>query len=47
MYHAEYVVVEADCTEDQCTPLNDTMAVSAKRLCFALTKRIGHLVSPS
>lgn len=47
MYHAEYVVVEADCIEDWCTPLNDTMAVSAKRLCVALTKRIGRLVSLS
>lgn len=39
MYNAEYVVVEANCTEDDCTPLNDTMAVSAKRLSFPLPKR--------
>lgn len=32
LYKAEYVVVEANCTEDQCTPLNDTMAVSAKMI---------------
>lgn len=39
MYYAEYVVVEANCTEDHCTPLNDTMAVSAKRLSFTLPMR--------
>lgn len=39
MYYAEYVVVEANCTEDYCTPLNDTLAVSAKRLSFTLPMR--------
>lgn len=39
MYYAEYVVVEANCTEDYCTPLNDTMVVSAKRLSFTLPMR--------
>ena len=28
IYLAEYVVVEANCTDDPCVPLNDAMAVS-------------------
>lgn len=30
-YSVEYVVVEANCTEDPCVPLTDTMAVSGKK----------------
>ena len=30
VYSVEYVVVEANCTDDACVPLNDTMAVSTQ-----------------
>lgn len=38
VYSAEYVVVEANCTEDPCVPLTDTMAVSGKKDQFNLAQ---------
>lgn len=29
-YFAEYVVIEANCTDDACVPMNDAMAVSTQ-----------------
>lgn len=35
LYRAEYVIVEANCTDDGCVPLIDAMAVSThKAHCF-------------
>ncbi|CAK6952219.1 alpha-2-HS-glycoprotein-like [Scomber scombrus] len=42
IYLAEYVVIEADCTDDVCVPLNDTMAV--RGICIARGLSIAHNV---
>ncbi|KAL3054638.1 hypothetical protein OYC64_017551 [Pagothenia borchgrevinki] len=42
IYLAEYVVVEANCTDDPCVPLNDAMA--ARGFCTARGSSIDHLV---
>ncbi|XP_010771723.1 alpha-2-HS-glycoprotein-like [Notothenia coriiceps] len=42
IYLAEYVVVEANCTDDPCVPQNDTMA--ARGFCTARGSSIDHLV---
>ncbi|KAK5859502.1 hypothetical protein PBY51_021055 [Eleginops maclovinus] len=43
VYLAEYVVVEANCTEDPCVPLNDAMA--ARGICTAKGSSIAHSVN--
>lgn len=42
IYIAEYVVVEANCTDDACVPLADVMAVSTQSTSLAFhRKRFG------
>ncbi|KAK5888527.1 hypothetical protein CesoFtcFv8_014614 [Champsocephalus esox] len=42
IYSAEYVVVEANCTDDPCVPLNDAMA--ARGFCTTRGSSIAHIV---
>lgn len=38
-YAAEYVVVEANCTDDACVPLNDATAVSTQSISLVIHKK--------
>lgn len=39
IYFAEYVVVEANCTDDACVPLNDAMGVSTQSISLVIYKK--------
>ena len=38
MYAAEFLIVEANCTGDDCVPSHDAMAVSTQGLCVSWIK---------